>query len=339
MAYGDSFCRLPDARPCTRNAPGWHWVEKDCLEWSRSRLSELLGGLTLADSDGVRVVSAPTLQSLTGEAFVNQRKGKLIPSYELELKLAWQGSDASGAAAQGLLHLPYLAEENAGEPDALEVRVSAQGDTQAHRDCKAALLKHALVAVRAAVATWVTEMQAGGPGGAGPQSAPPAQPAGKAPPAAKTAPVKAIGSREESVGGVSTIRLEERFYCRPVDIFEALTNPSRVRAFTQSEAQVSAACGAPFQLFGGNVVGENLEMEPGRLIVQNWRFKNWAEGVFSTVRIELREPEHGTTVLSLTQTGVPLADCFGNESVHDTTKAGWTQNFFERIRKVFGYGC
>ena len=46
---------------------------------------------------------------------------------------------------------------------------------------------------------------------------------------------------------------------------------------------------------------------------QKWRFKNWAEGVFSTVRIELREPEHGTTVLSLTQTGVPLADCFGNQ--------------------------
>lgn len=66
-------------------------VEKDALEWSKHRLAELLGGV-LAEEGGVRVRAAPALLSLTGEAFVNQRKGKLIPSYELELKLEWHGA-------------------------------------------------------------------------------------------------------------------------------------------------------------------------------------------------------------------------------------------------------
>ena len=66
-------------------------VEKDALEWSKTRLAELLGGV-LAEEGGVRVCAAPALLSLTGEAFVNQRKGKLIPSYELELKLEWHGA-------------------------------------------------------------------------------------------------------------------------------------------------------------------------------------------------------------------------------------------------------
>ena len=279
--------------------------------------------------------AAPALLSLTGEAFVNQRKGKLIPSYELELKLEWQGEGEEDT--RGLLHLPYLADENAGEPDSLEGRFSATTDTPAARACKEALQKQGLPRVRAAVAAWVREMQAGGPaaGAAAPsaEAAPPPA-AAKAKPAAAKPALPA-----EPVDGKATIKLTERFYCRPMDLFEALTVTGRVRAFTQSEASVSAAPGAPFSMFSGNISGFNEEMEPGKLIVQRWRFRNWAEGVFSTVRLELSEPEHGTTLLKLVQTGVPVADSFGNENVVETTTNGWKQNILDRIRRVFGYGA
>ena len=43
--------------------------------------------------------------------------------------------------------------------------------------------------------------------------------------------------------------------------------------------------------------------------------------------------------MKLVQTGVPVADAFGNESVVETTERGWKQNIFGRIRVVFGYGC
>jgi activator of HSP90 ATPase len=315
-------------------------VEKDALEWSRLRLGELLGGLA-AEEGIARCHLADNLQSLTGEAFVNCRKGKLIPSYELALTMEWTG-EADGSPATGLLHLPYLADENADDvASSLEVRVSATTDTPAAAACKAALLQ-ALPRVRAAVQNWCKEMAAGGPGGAGaaPGTAPSTgySPAAAAKPAAKPT-VSPKVQPAEPVDGKATIRLQERFYCRPQDIFEAFTVPARVRAFTQSDCAVSPAPGADFHLFSGNIHGTNVEMDPGRLIVQRWRFRNWPEGVFSTLRIELAEPEHGTTVLSLTQTGVPVADAFGGETVVDTTTSGWSQNFFERIRKVFGFGC
>jgi len=44
-------------------------------------------------------------------------------------------------------------------------------------------------------------------------------------------------------------------------------------------------------------------------------------------------------VLRLEQTGVPIADLYGNEHVLETTTAGWKANFFDRIRRVFGFGC
>jgi hypothetical protein len=41
----------------------------------------------------------------------------------------------------------------------------------------------------------------------------------------------------------------------------------------------------------------------------------------------------------MTQTDVPVADCFGNETVVETTERGWREQIFDRIRRVFGYGC
>lgn len=61
------------------------------------------------------------------EAFINIRKGKMIPSYELEIKLKWSGElkDGSGSSVgsgSGVVHLPYVADENHDE--APEIKVS-----------------------------------------------------------------------------------------------------------------------------------------------------------------------------------------------------------------------
>ena len=58
------------------------------------------------------------------------------------------------------------------------------------------------------------------------------------------------------------------------------------------------------------------------------------------VTITLEEPEAGTTMLVLTQTGIPTVDRFGHE-VRDADQAaeqGWKQQILQRIRAVFGYG-
>lgn len=41
----------------------------------------------------------------------------------------------------------------------------------------------------------------------------------------------------------------------------------------------------------------------------------------------------------LAQTGIPDADRFGHHDVVGTVEAGWRQQVFDRIRRVFGYGC
>ena len=47
---------------------------------------------------------------------VNQRKGKLLATYELELVLGWEGTarEAGGAPASGRIRLPYISEVSRG---------------------------------------------------------------------------------------------------------------------------------------------------------------------------------------------------------------------------------
>lgn len=60
---------------------------QDVMEWTKKRFEELLGGVELV-SDGCVVAKTTGIASITGEAFLNARKKKLIPNYELEVKVA-----------------------------------------------------------------------------------------------------------------------------------------------------------------------------------------------------------------------------------------------------------
>ena len=63
----------------------------------------------VCEDEGGLSVKFTKLTKCSGEAFVNIRKGKMIPSYELELRFGWEGTvkDGNGAWACAQLHGPY----------------------------------------------------------------------------------------------------------------------------------------------------------------------------------------------------------------------------------------
>jgi uncharacterized protein YndB with AHSA1/START domain len=69
-----------------------------------------------------------------------------------------------------------------------------------------------------------------------------------------------------------------------MDLYNALTDAKRVKAFTQSDASISAEPGRDFTMFGGSIEGRQVELVPGKRIVQDWRFNTWPEGHYSKVR-------------------------------------------------------
>jgi activator of HSP90 ATPase len=83
---------IVDNREDGANVNHWHWSEKDCLPWSRSRLTELFKGVALTPEGSSIAARVVDVDAVEGDAFLNVRKKKLIPSYEISLKLSFSAS-------------------------------------------------------------------------------------------------------------------------------------------------------------------------------------------------------------------------------------------------------
>ncbi len=118
----------------------------------------------------------------------------------------------------------------------------------------------------------------------------------------------------------------------PADaVYAALTDSAKFAELTGAEADISADEGGSFTCFGPYVLGRNVELVPGRRIVQAWRVYNWPEGVYSILRFELEE-EEGKTWLTLDQGGVPE-----NEVKH--VDGGWEKMYWEPLRQYLAKGA
>ncbi|CAL5012909.1 unnamed protein product [Urochloa decumbens] len=347
--YGEGDKRwIVEERADGTNVHNWHWAERDCLEWSRARLSALLAGLTVLDGEGGLTIRTVALDKLDGEAYVNIRKGKVIPGYELSLTLSWEAeaaSESGAAKVAGAAEVPYLADENADEdPD---LRVTVRGDeTPLARRAKDAFLARGKPLVLEKIREFVAAMAKGGPAKDELESKKTPAKAGAAataPAKREEAPAPAPAAKEKKAKGkdkegFKTIEMTEKFYCRAKDIYEILMDENRWKGFTQSNARISRDVGGEFSLFDGSINGINEELQEGKLIVQKWRFGSWPDGLYSTVRLVFDEPESGVTIIKLKQTDVPMEDKYGNSTVVENTERGWKELIFQRIRGVFGFG-
>ena len=94
---------LVEKRADGTNVNAWHWAEKDATAWSKRRLDELFAGAVLVDKPRVE---ATGVTALSGEAVLNNRKARVVASYELKVTIGWRGAAAGGGEAAGTVELP-----------------------------------------------------------------------------------------------------------------------------------------------------------------------------------------------------------------------------------------
>lgn len=142
-------------------------------------------------------------------------------------------------------------------------------------------------------------------------------------------------STSTSTGGVVntvTVTDNEEFRTTAAELYQTFVDPQRIAAFTRSPPKVfeGATTGGKFELFGGNVTGEYLVLEPSTKVVQSWRLAQWPAGHFSKLQIEFdqNDVDH-VTVMRVTWEGVPV----GQE---DVTKRNWLEYYVKSIKQTFG---
>jgi activator of HSP90 ATPase len=116
------------------------------------------------------------------------------------------------------------------------------------------------------------------------------------------------GSSGSSVN-TTTVTDTEEFRAPASELYQTFTDPQRIAAFTRAAPKLfeGAKEGGKFELFGGNVSGEYLELVEPRKIVQSWRLDQWPKGHYSRLEINFDQNDvDNVTVMRVSWTGVPV---------------------------------
>ncbi len=108
----------------------------------------------------------------------------------------------------------------------------------------------------------------------------------------------------------------------PTEVYRALMTSKGHSGFSGAPARITGRVGTTFEVWGGYIHGKNLELIPGRRIVQSWRpsEETWPQDYYSTVTFDLSEAPGGTRV-RFEHAGV-LADHAGHLA------AGWKESYW-----------
>jgi activator of HSP90 ATPase len=111
----------------------------------------------------------------------------------------------------------------------------------------------------------------------------------------------------------------------PQRIYEVLLDAKQFAAFTSLPAEIDPKPGGAFSLFGGQIVGRNVELLSNQRIVQAWRPTHWSPGIYSIVEFELK-PQTSGTIVALDHKGFPEGD-------FDHLEWGWHAHYWEPLKK------
>ena len=122
-----------------------------------------------------------------------------------------------------------------------------------------------------------------------------------------------------------TIKQRVKFKATPAKIYNLLADSRNHSAVTGRKANISRKIGGTFSASGNEVSGVNVDLVPGRRIVQAWRHRRFPEGVFSMAAVTLTPTSDGGTELVLTHRGVP-------KDLIPETEEAWRDQYWSRIK-------
>src|SRR5438874_8633856 len=102
-----------------------------------------------------------------------------------------------------------------------------------------------------------------------------------------------------------TIKQRVKFKADPATVYDLLADSRKHTALTGRQAIISRKIGGTFTIGESDVTGINVDLVPGRRIVQAWRHRRFPEGIFSMAAVTLTPTPDGGTELVLTQRVVP----------------------------------
>jgi len=122
-----------------------------------------------------------------------------------------------------------------------------------------------------------------------------------------------------------TIKQRVKFKADPSTIYDLLADSQKHSAITGKAASISTKIGGAFTIGESDVTGINVDLVPGRRIVQAWRHRRFPEGIFSMAAVTLKPTPDGGTELVLIHRGVP-------KDLIPETEQAWRDEVWSKLK-------
>lgn len=288
----------------------YHWRTKDLSRWAKDWFDEKILGI--GELDGLKVESVSAFE---GDCELGMRKAKLITIYDLKMTVRWAGGGSSGT-----LTIPEISHDMAETDYVFEGALDAGGKAETESRAKKTLGPALCKIFQAFPKAIIDEHGAGfykenglSPAGTPAQSgtSTPQPPAAnlqtKSAPTAAPVPTdtQTAKSSKGNVVNTSSVRIDGQFMCSASDLFDFLTDETKIPMWSRNPAKMKPEVGAEMSLFGGNVTGEVISVDRPKEVVTTWRAPTWPAGHFGKLKTSLTEGSDSTK-LELHLTGVPV---------------------------------
>lgn len=115
----------------------------------------------------------------------------------------------------------------------------------------------------------------------------------------------------------------------PDEVYKVFLSSKEHSQFTGSKAKCSAKVGDKFQAWDGYITGKNVELIPGKKIVQDWMTTEFPDGYsFSKLQITLAKSKHGGTTLTMVHSKVPASQV-------EKYNNGWHESYWDPLNVFF----
>ena len=125
-----------------------------------------------------------------------------------------------------------------------------------------------------------------------------------------------------------TVHDDIDFSVGPKMVFKAYLDSRTHARFTGMPARMSAKVGGHFTAAGDYIEGYNLDLVPGKRIVQAWRGSDWPKGAWSVITLQLTSKGKGAHLV-FDQRGIP------EKVTNGATKEAWEQYYWAPMRTFF----
>ncbi|CAI5451703.1 unnamed protein product [Caenorhabditis angaria] len=329
---------IVEERADATNVNNWHWSEKNATPWSTNRLRELLNGLVA--EDGPITVTIDEIKKIEGEATANNRKAKLIFLYEWVIEGNFT-ANISGTQDEykGKFDIPNLSDEN----DADEVDVNSFITSNQHgvlaNQVRQVLNKAFVKRIQETVGLYIRELKEEFSKGL-------ILPTDKVKPQVvtkgKTTMVDkrqfqntVVAEKDASTSGneifdVKEISIADSYKATPDRVFEAISEQNYVRSWTNNAInEWDFKENGKFSLFGGNVSGSFVKIEPNKEIITKWRLKKYPNDHHATIHFILKD-NGSATDFTIQAKDVPV-------HLADETQTGLDRYYLTSIARTFGF--